>query len=477
MNAGRHGWMAVAALVALASCAVDIEGGRPDEEASEADEADKIGGDDDGMQTQGRYLLGEHFDGRGGPDRHFAVTTTATAVNGASFVAQVVGTTLRVSPAGRPSETVDPARLGLVFPGVDGGVLRLGRSSTSADGLITYRIEVQARPGGPWDDVCAGTTAVPVHGSFGRDGLHHDEDAITFGCHVSAISKCVRWGYPPIDGPGDPMWEHFQACTRMTRFDVCSDGTSHTMDGTRISFRDQIEATSTPAPPEHFSSPDTWPPPPQIFYYEAAWRGGDRPARCLARQRWDHMALGGPCDDKLPDPRLHPDALSCEDLLDDVEGEDNVLLFSASRFGDLAMHRWEIAGDLVSTIMGHYSAPESGQPTEVPFGELTATYHGIDGLLLRTRPDSIEESELTPMFLYRRAGGGDRVVVPAETHPPGYEQIAWQGFIFKEPTADTTPLYLHRHGGSHVTSTLPALDDHAQVAIVGHVFATAGTAP
>jgi hypothetical protein len=478
MNAGRHGWMAIAALLALASCAVELEGGRPDDEASEAsDEADKIGGDDgDGMQTQGRFLLGEGFDARGGRDRHFAVTTTATAASGDSFVARVVGTDLLVSPAGMPWLVVDPTRLGLVFPGIDGGALRLGAPTQARDGLVTYRIEVQSKPNGRWDDVCAGTTAVPVHGTFGRDGLHHDEDAITFGCHVSAISKCVRWGYPPIDGPGGPLWDHFQACTRMTRFDVCSDGTSHTMDGTHIAFRDQIEATSTPAPPDHFTSPTTWPPPVEVFYYEAAWRGDDRPARCLARGRWDHLALGGPCDDKLPDPRLHPEAQSCEDLLDDVEGEDDVLVFSASRYGDLAMHRWEIGDDLISTIMGHYYAPESGKPAEVPFEGDTIRYHGIDGLLLRTRPDSIDEHDLVAVHLWKSIGNDDRVVTTEAARPPGHSHEASQGYIFLEPQEGTTPLYQHRRGGRYVTSTLASISGYQREPDpVGHVYATPGT--
>jgi hypothetical protein len=479
MNAGRHGWMALAALLALASCAVEIEGGRPDEEASEADDADKIGGDDgDGMQTQGRYLLGEDFDVRGGADRHFAVTTTATGRDGRSYIASMFGTAMQVSPAGMPWQTVDPTHLELVFPGVDGGALRLGAPTQARDGLVSYRIEVQSKPNGRWEDVCAGTAATPVVGTFGRDGLHHDEDAITFGCFVSAISKCVRWGYPPTDGPGGPLWDHFQACTRMTRFDLCSDGTSHTMDGTQISFRDQIEATPTPAPPDHFSSPTVWPPPTETFFYEAAWRGGDRPARCLARDRWDHLALGGPCEDKLPDPRVHPEAQSCEDLLDDVDGDDDVLLFSASRFGDLAMHRWQIGDDLISTIMGHYFAPESGRPTEVPFEGGTILYHGIDGLLLRTRPDSIDEADLVPIHLWKSIGNDDRVVTTEDGRPQGHSHESPQGYILREAREGTTPLYLHRRGGRYVTSTLLEIEDYQrQPDVVGHVFATPGTAP
>jgi hypothetical protein len=263
----------------------------------------------------------------------------------------------------------------------------------------------------------------------------------------------------------------------MTRFDICSDGTSHTMEGTQISFRDQIEATSTPAPPDHFSSPTMWPPPTEIFFYEAAWRGGDRPARCLARERWDHLALGGPCDDKLPDPRLHPGALSCEDLLDDVEGEDDVLLFSASRYGDLAMHRWKIGDDLISTIMGHYYAPESGQPAQVPYGGGTIEYHGIDGLLLRTSPESIDPEDLVAVHLWRNVANDDRVVTTQAPQPSGHADEGPQGYIFDQPREGTTPLFLHRHNGRHVTSTLPHITGYQRVAApVGHVFATPGTA-
>jgi hypothetical protein len=476
MTAIRQGWMFAA--IAMSACALEVPEPAPEpDEAAPAGTEPKL--ETDGMQTQGRFLLGRRFDDRGDPERHFAVGLQATGSDGVRYTARLVGSTLRVTSPRGTYEGSDPGMLGLVFPGVDGGSLRLGKPVRLDGGLVGYGIEVQSRPGAGWEDVCEGTTALPVAGTFGRDGLHHDGDAITFGCHISAISKCVRWGYAPTDGPGGPMWEHFQACTRMTRFDICSDGTSHTMDGTLISFRDQIEATPIPAPPEHFSSPTSWPPPPQTFFYEAAWRGGDRPARCLARHRWDHLALGGPCDDELPDPRLHAEALACEDLLDDVDGEDGALIFSASRFGGLAMHRWEINGDLISTIMGHYYAPESGQPMEVPYQGTTIGYHGIDGLLLRTRPDSVDESELTPLFVYRHELPNgtilDRVVATDDEHPTGYQRGDWHGFAFKEPAEDTTPLYLYRNGNQYVTSTLPSLSNHVRGEIVGHVFATPGT--
>jgi hypothetical protein len=479
MNAGRHGWMAIAALLALASCAVDLEAGRPDDEASQADdEADKIGGDDgDGMQTQGRHLFGEDLDRRGSAERHFAVEIQTTASDGQPYYASIVDGTLHVAGPGGHFRGMDRELVGLVFEGVDGGRLRLGKAVPVRGVGVGHTISIQPPRSDTWEPVCGGRPALPLHGTFGRDGFHHDEPAISFVCPDGGAYKCSLWGYPPGTSSSDPLWDYHQACTRMARNDLCANGQSYTFEGTAILFRDETPLTDIPEPPDTFNEPTTWPPPVDAYFYEAAWRGGRRPPRCLARARWRTLPLGNRCGGLLLDPRVDPDARACEDLLDDDEGLDDVLIFSASHINDVTMNRWDLEGDLVSTINGYFAIPESGQPAEIPFGGLTAIYHGTDGILLRVVPESIDEADLLDLNLYRRIGDGDRVVTTAASVPAGYEFVEKQGFVFEEARERTTPLYQHRRGDRWVTSTLAEFELHQGGEIVGHVFAVPDADP
>jgi hypothetical protein len=482
MNAGRHTWTGIIAAIALAGCVLPddpapAEAGEavagPDEAAGPPlGSVPKFGEDDetDGMQTQGRFLIGRAFDALGSPDRHFAVSGEAVRAprGGGAYTAEMVGPHLVVRGPDGAWSGLDRELQGVVFSGVDGGELVLGRSLRSPRGVVRYAIQVRTSRNAPWTAVCGNRTAVPMRGSFGRDGFRNDDDAITFACADGVASKCPEWGYRPANHPSDPLWDYFQACTRMARNDLCADGTAHTFEGTPIAFRDESTLTDIPEPPDTFTEPASWPPPPDAYFYEAAWRAGRRTPRCLARTRWSVLPPGDLCGGLLKDPRLDVEAKTCEDLLDDPAGIDDALIFSASHYNDLAMHRWEVEGDLISTINGYYAAPGSDVPAEVPFGKTIATYHGRDGLLLRSLPESIATHEVVDLNLYER--DGDRVVTTAATAPDGYALLEWQGFVFRRARGRTSPLYLHRFGQRHVTSTLPSLLGHEQVEIVGHVF-------
>lgn len=91
----------------------------------------------------------------------------------------------------------------------------------------------------------------------------------SFACRGSSIAKCMEAGYKPWISPDSSGGEiryreqedaaeanHLQACVRMLRADYCGDGTSHTVDGRRISVWDSMGL--------HEQSQRSW-------FVEAAW--------------------------------------------------------------------------------------------------------------------------------------------------------------------------------------------------------------
>jgi hypothetical protein len=68
---------------------------------------------------------------------------------------------------------------------------------------------------------------------------------------------------------GTPLWDVYQACTRMLRADYCGDGRPHTRDGTLVNVYDTLGIQSPQAQSE--------------LTFEAAWTAGG--AVCVRKVR------------------------------------------------------------------------------------------------------------------------------------------------------------------------------------------------
>jgi hypothetical protein len=105
-----------------------------------------------------------------------------------------------------------------------------------------------------------------------------DPGAFTFACEGYVLAKCVELGYKPWDTigacpggrgrcPAVSLADLHQACTRAFRADYCGDGTSFTVDGTRIDVSDAFGyRTASPG-----------------WAFEAEWTTDG--ARCASRLR------------------------------------------------------------------------------------------------------------------------------------------------------------------------------------------------
>ncbi len=112
-----------------------------------------------------------------------------------------------------------------------------------------------------WEPLCAReglvVGAIPLAGRWnyeegtpGGGSKMDDPTSFTFACEGYALAKCTRLGYrpwasvPACPGRGCPevsLESYHQTCTRVLRADYCGDGTSYTVDGTRINVFDGID--------------------------------------------------------------------------------------------------------------------------------------------------------------------------------------------------------------------------------------------
>jgi hypothetical protein len=147
------------------------------------------------------------------------------------------------------------------------------------DGMPRGGANVPAsQDGRVWDNLCGpGVPAVAFRGAWnyeegtatGGAKISDDATIVTFGCTNAVLGKCgsacnasadvcaasnLPWslGYKPwaqarrvsgFDGATltfeyNDLQDEFQTCTRMVRADYCGDGTTHTVDGTRIDVGD-----------------------------------------------------------------------------------------------------------------------------------------------------------------------------------------------------------------------------------------------
>jgi hypothetical protein len=345
---------------------------------------------------------------------------------------------------------VDPWFDGVI---VSNGTIELQLASPSGTTKLTYYKLLRRGASGQFDtSVCEEGSAIPVAGVFRTDGLHVVEPGrISFACGEAAVQKCSQWGYPAGPAPGLP-WDGNQACSRMARADYWADGTSHTRMETAIKIADAMPGVNDLPVPGMFADPAVWPPSPSSFFFEAAWWPGMRKAGCIGKARWHSLPVGGRPDLDLADPRVDPNAKTCEDMpLDDLL-RDGALTFVASAYNDLALQTWSAATsggpDYVTTVRGYHALIEQRLLRPFP------TYHtyyfeNTVGFLLRKLPGSITDlGDVIDVHMYREIAH-DRMVLARKNDPRfaiGYEQDpVREGYVFSSERANTIPFRLYRH--------------------------------
>lgn len=152
-----------------------------------------------------------------------------------------------------------------------------------------YFYSVMFSQAGAWYPLCGtGPDGVPIEavalagrwnmaqGVPGGGSWIDDPSMITFACRGAALAKCVELGYKPWKAVGaTSLRDYHQACTRMIRADFCGDGTSWTVNGTRINLYDALGL---------HTDTERWVP-------EGEWAAGG--ARCVTSQRVQSLIDSG----------------------------------------------------------------------------------------------------------------------------------------------------------------------------------------
>jgi hypothetical protein len=231
--------------------------------------------------------------------------------------------------------------------------------------------------------------AMPIAGRWLSDGSHEETDALfSFACSDGVMFKCIDFGYPPwgvrsgtsIAGPPPMNIEGrvlHQACTRMARADYCSNGISHTMNGTYIHYYDIFNRVlglhgTDLLPYVRYEDPNDRT---LDMFLETAWRPGLRSqsaAICLSKKRWSTIPitpegdLNCPLDPGFKDPRK-PDsgANFCDEQTEATLEGQSARLFNDSAFVDLGLYRWSNADDNFTTS-AFIDFGVRTQPSDIP---------------------------------------------------------------------------------------------------------------
>jgi ADYC domain-containing protein len=335
----------------------------------------------------------------------------------------------------------DPYFNGVVLDVEGGGELKLAVAAGGTD-LATYHLAFRATPADAFADPCAGGVAVPLAGRWTRRGLHEADPAhISFACSEGVASKCTLWGFVAGDDPTSMIWTEHQACTRMARADYCANGIPHTRNGTHIHIYDRLGIAGNYHDPLRWVV--HWPPDPNAFVYEAAWSGGDKPASCVSRTRWQSMPIDGVCEtpDVVPDPRANRPGQFCDDI-----DTTSVVMFDTSMFSDLELYRWHAGDDYASTVRGYYDESNATVDKQ-PFPMLPVTYTmdpkvDRDCMLLRRLTEDMNTSDFTKVSLYRK--GTDSVIaIGTGVELDGYDWVADEGFVARAPFTGSVKLNLY----------------------------------
>jgi hypothetical protein len=143
---------------------------------------------------------------------------------------EIVGSTLtgRLSDGGIVELRIEQAVRGT---GANADVWSYRMSASVAGAWQPLCVERNGAPG--FADTVPGTWNV-AQGVPGGGSYHADAPALTLACRGSTIAKCVELGYKPWTGHATEL----AACVRALRADYCGDGSSHTVEGTRVNLFD-----------------------------------------------------------------------------------------------------------------------------------------------------------------------------------------------------------------------------------------------
>ncbi len=428
-----------------------------------------------GMEEQGRYLLGEQMDGWVGFDSadHFSVSTQAIAEDGQTVTLSIAqGAALRTTPF-KPIRNVIVSG-GSASQPVTLRITEVPRSPV--DSTITQLLVEKKREDGSWDPIpCGDKLAVPMAGVFTRTGLHKlSPGRLTLSClREGVVAKCAEWSFRPGTDPNSLLWKTHQACTRMARADICSVGRTHTRNNTLIWFFDTIPGNDIPdAVDSQILEPlTTWPPPPSVYYFEAMWRAGEDHAGCLSKLRWQEQGLGALCNGRLPDPRSsggnglagYCEGTSIEEAID-VRG---ALLFNKTKYNDLGLALWvadrpDGSSDFTTTVRGFPGGP--ADPTIRPFHERpnAPPYFWVrhEAFLMRVPPSNLTPQQYAAVATFVHTTSGDRVLArkddPLFGAGSGYALDFDEGYVTNERIpGSNTPLFLWRSSqtGDQVATT------------------------
>jgi ADYC domain len=372
--------------------------------------------------------------------------TTASRLEGLSVSAS---SAFWIPAGGPPIQSVSADAAGLaVFSGgtrlSDAQLVGLTMTGVYGTGTIAFRIRggtggrysVETRGNdGAWRGLCdPGALAYVVKGDFSSVGIlgTDDPDRLSFACEGGAAAKAIAWGYGPWNGLGD----YFLAATRVARADYCGLGDTHTLDGTRVLIYNLdgvgLDEDDPPSPPAGEPA----------YFFEAAWSPDrDEGALCLAKRRWNVLPPGGFCPDRVPDPRIDPRGVMCDEL-GDFEGatfvESLALLadagataFSSSQKNDAALWVWRAGSTRhLTTTRGFWGGLAGG--TEVPEAGFEVAYGAASYV---AAVHTVDRGDATvPLYEYRHGANGEFRTTTAVLGAP-WQVIGVTGYVYSSAAA------------------------------------------
>jgi ADYC domain-containing protein len=456
----RYGGVMVA-IGLLAGCA-----GTGAETAQLSEAQGAIGGAGSGdlpdHEHNGRFVIGEALEADqyspASSPTFFAVTTSGTRNGYQGETVSLWGfASLKSHGPDGDFSGLDSGFNDIVLDAAGGSDTRVKLTIVGGTPLVThYSLDIQ-QGSGAFDHVC--DDAIPLAGTFTRGGQHLTAPGyLTFACSDGAAYKCVGFGYPAAL-PGGPLWNVHQACVQMVTANSCAtSGGISTRVGTSIAFYDNAGIYQVP---QGLVLPtmtiENWPPDTEDYYFESAFVGGYQPALCVGHARWP--VLTDACFAALPD---------CPSgTADSLVNPGGAVLLVASKYNQLRLERWQLGPDRVATVRGYFNGDGQQKP---PFPGYV--HIANDGVLMRVRPTSVDETAVYHISLFRR-GAGDYFL--ARSDDPRFQaapfvSLGEEGMVYREQSSTQffNPLRLFRNAitGDLVSTTAPA----AEMAALGYAL-------
>jgi hypothetical protein len=392
-------------------------------------------------EHNGRFVVGEALEAEtyspASAPTFFAVTTSGTR-NGVPETVSLSGpASLRSRGADGEFGGLDRRFNGIILNAPSGSDTRVKLSIVDGTAAVThYSLDIQ-QGSGAFARVC--DDAIPLTGTFTRGGQHLvAPGSLTFACSDGAAHECTLFGYP-AGLPTGPLWGVHQACVQMMTANSCATpGGISTRLGTKIAFYDNANIYQVP---QGIQLPtmtiESWPPDTEHYYFESAFKAGYQPALCVGHARWP--LLTDACFAALPD---------CPSgTVDSLVDPGGAVLLVASLFSQLHLESWQLGNDLVSTVRGYYNGDGQQRPPAPGYVHL-----GSDGVLMRVRPTSVDESAIYHITLYRR-GGGDSFLARSDDprfQAAPYVSLGEEGLVYREQssTGFLNPLRLFQNAAT-----------------------------